>query len=55
MIKQDFSEETLKYKVKNNIYPLNSTFGAILQEMIIKEEDEAQEVVSGVFVIENKN
>jgi hypothetical protein len=46
MIKQDFSVKVLKNKIKHNIYPLNTTFGAILQEMIVKNDDEVQNTLS---------
>lgn len=55
IIKQDFTTQSLEYKKENNIYFLNSTFGWIIQEMVIKEKSEAEKTLSWVFDIENNN
>ena len=53
MIKQDFSPEALQYKINNSIYPAYCTFWAIAQEMLITEEKEAEDLLSGTATISN--
>lgn len=55
MIKQDFTPSAIQYKIQNNIYPLFCTFWAILQNMLITKENEANNLISWVAHIKHIN